>query len=198
MDSFTINIDFKDIGWLRTMTQMYPECKTPAMNRAIDRTKTFSVDKVMEAYNIPKRSDVNKAVKAWHTSARAETVKLNFRGQRFDIGTFLVAHVNQKGLPIKMRLAPMVEIKRGLIKAAGIGKKGYSKPFFAQMKSGHKGIFQRIGQSILPIKEMKTLSVPEMVASLKIRDAVSKFFWDAFAVEFDRQLDRFYGMRKVA
>ena len=62
---------------------------------------------------------------------------------------------------------------------AGIGvtiengeNRRYPQAFEAEMKSGHRGIFQRIGRSRLPIRELYGASYPEMASKSEVKTKI--------------------------
>jgi hypothetical protein len=68
------------------------------------------------------------------------------------------------------------------------------KPFMAQMKSGHIGVFERTGQG-RTMTERFAVGVGGVFGSRKIMEAVKKIVLDRFDKEFDRQLKHYMGRK---
>jgi hypothetical protein len=68
------------------------------------------------------------------------------------------------------------------------------KPFMAQMKSGHIGVFERTGFEN-KIKERFGPGVGGLFGSSKIMQAVKKLVEDRFKGEFDHQLEHYLGLK---
>lgn len=69
--------------------------------------------------------------------------------------------------------------------------------FVAEMKSGHKGIFERSGEDRFPIQEKMGSSVPQMIGSRKVREAIEKDTNEKFMERFDHEVEAFvFGYRR--
>lgn len=87
-----------------------------------------------------------------------------------------------------------VKVKRGSGRKA-VGPKYNNKPFLAQMKSGHIGVFVRKSKNRKPIEQLLGPGVGGLFGSAKIMQAVKRKIKELWAKEFKHQLD--YYLRRV-
>jgi hypothetical protein len=83
------------------------------------------------------------------------------------------------------------------VKRAGgrkvVSPKYSNKPFLAQMKSGHIGVWVRTGKKRKPIEQLFGPGVAQVFGTRDVMDGTTKAVNDRFAVEFPRQLDYYLG-----
>jgi hypothetical protein len=116
---------------------------------ALRSLKTAGVKVVRERKRF-KAARVNKAMPLFYP-----------RGER-DL-TSLVWRMDVSGKPVPLVDLPHSQTKRGVSVAVNAGgRKLLRSAFLATMKSGHEGIFRRVGSSRLPIKEAFTTRVSDV------------------------------------
>jgi hypothetical protein len=153
-----------------------------AINRSIDGARTEADRNIRERYNI-KREDVRKVltIKSYASQSRLQAI-MQAQGKRIPVYAFAAR-------PKEPAWRKPVTVS--ISKAKGrIGKKAW---FVARMKSGHVGVFVRENQSVkptvrLPIKEVMTISVPEMLKGKEVMKLVQDGTRERFDKEFERLL----------
>lgn len=160
----------------------------PAVKRALSRTMTGARKTASQAM----REDYN--VKAGYirehmeTRVRQDEAVLELFGGPIPLREFAP---KPSGIPKrKLRKALSVEVKRG-------ERKEVKGAFMAQMGSGHLGVFRREGQSRFPIKELYSLSVPQMFGDQHSDRAeqVQEYSQERFQREIEHEIS--YAMRKL-
>jgi len=118
-----------------------------ALNRAASQART-GVDKgVRERIGVKKR-DVFKNVTVRRASTRRLESIVKIRGRAIPLGAFK-ARQTKRGATAKIN-------KTG-------GRTLYRGTFTATMRSGHLGVYKRIGKTRLPLKELYGPSIPTVV-----------------------------------
>lgn len=151
-----------------------------AINRAIDGAKTETDRAIRARYNI-RQPDVQKVLSIkGYASAWKLNATLAAKGNRIPIYAF-----NPKPAEPVWRKPVSVSIRKGG------GRKTSSTWFVARMKSGHVGIFRRKDPHVrpskrLPIKEVFTISVPEMLQAREVMELVKTNTVARFDKEFER------------
>lgn len=77
-----------------------------------------------------------------------------------------------------------------------VGPKYNNKPFLAQMKSGHVGVFVRTGAQRKPIEQFLGPGVGGLFGSRKIMQAVKRRINEMWSKEFNHQLNYYMGKVK--
>jgi hypothetical protein len=182
---------------LASLPEAIPKVTSFAINYAVDKAKTNAWRAIGARYNIQQQRvyDALTLLKSTPTNLSGGIVA---NSPHFKLGYFKVTPPNPQ------------PAKRPLISVAVT--KGGSKPvkgaFVAVMKSGHKGIFERVpgafmkpkmgkrGKPLAPkqqIREQYTIGVAEMMEQKTVIEQIDKAAHDAFEYEFGRQADRALG-----
>ncbi|MCG8639149.1 MAG: phage tail protein [Desulfobacterales bacterium] len=146
-----------------------------ATNRALMGIRTDGVRLVREEYNV-KAGVVRKAFSVHRASPNNLEAKAVAFGRRIPLKQFSPRPSKPGG-----RLPPKgvsVEVRKG-------ARKIVRSSFFARMKSGHTGVFTRVGKERLPIRERHSLAVPQMLN----REDVTKELEAGAVKRFERTLD---------
>lgn len=147
-----------------------------ALNKAIDGGVT-EADRAIRAEFQIKRDDLRKVMgRPAYATKYQMSARLLIKGHRIPVYYFNP----RPSEPGNMRKPVTVSIKKGG------GRKGKSTWFVARMKSGHIGVFERRGAAPYPIKEVFTISVPEMLRKRDITAQVHKNTRERFNKEFER------------
>lgn len=80
------------------------------------------------------------------------------------------------------------QTRRGVSYKFGGGRKVVESAFMAKMKSGHEGVFKRVGKQRLPITELAGPSLGHVFAKFRpqVSDTVVRTFQERFAHEMNR------------
>ena len=190
-------INIKAKGVKQALLTMDPRMVRTAAFRAINRTskmaRTEGSKRIRERYAI-KKSDVDPAIRIYAGTTRSLNARMVITGRPIPLGKFRVSILKRRkgspgGPPVKARV-----LKGGKGVRLDYG-------FYAVMKSGHKGVFQRKGMpgrtmyKRLPIKELYGPSVPSMVSSEKVLKAIRKKVQDNFDRLFTHNLNRLKARR---
>lgn len=129
-----------------------------ALNRTAIQARTKSIKELKKDY----------AIKSKHGKNAIDFQKAS----DFNLTTILTA----KGKPLPISRFSISQKKSGTLVQINKGKRKTIKhSFVATMKSGHQGVYKRVGKSRLPIKELFTLSLAEMFGKRKTMDVVRSF-----------------------
>lgn len=105
-----------------------------------------------------------------------------------DIGS-MEWRMNVSGKPVPLIDLPHRQGKRGVtVSVNTAGPKLVAGAFIAQMRSGHEGVFKRVGKSRLPIKELFTTRVSDVFRDEDVVPAVFARTQDVFRRSFARLL----------
>lgn len=135
---------------------------------------------VAEAINISAEEGRKKAIlKVQETyEVKAEANNIKVRGREYAVRlskarpSTLTAYFSVKGRPI-----PLIRFKvnptepknqKVVVSVKKSGGKTIDGAFIARVKSGHVGVFKRVGERSLPIKQLYGPSVPQMFGSESI------------------------------
>jgi len=116
------------------------------INKLLNKGQTAANKKVREVYNVKAKDLRDRTIIKRATNSRVEGF-LIVRGRRMPVVVF-GARQTKRGVSV-------------LIKRTG-GRKLIKSSFLAQMKSGHLGVYQRLGNKRLPIKELFTIDIAKM------------------------------------
>ena len=144
-----------------------------ALNRTVDNVRAEAVRRVRETYTL-----------------KAGTVRQQMRVEKA-WGGRLSASVVASGRPIPLyefaaRWSPRMAgasfaVKRG-------NRKTLKDTFIAEMKSGHKGVFERQGAKRLPIEEKYSIGVPGMFGAKDMQRVLSTIGMQRFNVNLAQQI----------
>lgn len=129
-----------------------------AVNKVARSAEVQANRQIREVYNL-KRSEVDDAITVRPASVNALKAVIRVKGKRLPLMLF---GARQFSGGVK------VTVKKG-------GRTLLPHVFIATMKSGHEGVFGRVGSARLPIKERYTISVAEMFGSRVVIADLEKF-----------------------
>lgn len=145
-----------------------------ALNRTVENVRAEAVRRLRDSYNIKAGviRDQMTLRTAWSGNLKASVV------------------ANGKPIPLyefSPRWSPRdpgasFEVRRGT-------RKTLAHTFVARMKSGHKGVFERIGKSRLPIEEKFSIGVPGMFGAKAVQEALEVIGRSRFVVNLNQQID---------
>lgn len=152
-DQKTVQQVEKKLGDMKKKT---PQVMKDALNKTAKQARTDLRRKAQETYTV-KAGKFNKAMTIKNATAGNLTAIIETSGSPLKIIDYQVK-MNKAG-----------EVKARILKTGGLKllQKGGIKAFKAEMKNGHKGIFQRKGSERLPIKELYSNSIPVMIGNEK-------------------------------
>lgn len=174
---------------LETLESKAPIVLIRAVNRAANAAKVQIAKEVNSKYQI--------------SSAKVRStldIKKANRGN-------LVAEVKSEGKNIglyKFKVSPKTKVRRGKSKVyrASVKKEGgykelsgKPKPFVAEMKNSHMGVFVRKGRSRLSIKELYGPSVPQMIKNEEIMDSIEKRTSEVLNKRIDHEISYLLSQR---
>jgi hypothetical protein len=182
-----IEIDIKDaLEGIEARARAISKANISALNKLAAQGKTAASKKIREDYNI-KAGDLSKGIdvdKA--TNGRLNAVLVG-RGKH---GIPLVLFGAKWTRPTMGKRGKMRGSKEGASVMVKVGnRKTIPGSFVATMKSGHVGLFKRIGKKRLPIKELYgpqpalLLGIPKVVQA--VRDLVADKAEDVFVNELN-------------
>lgn len=123
-----------------------------AKNRTATYTRRLLASYAASRYRITKRT-VREHITKRSANASGRNAVLYIRDETRPLSEFRVTHPK--------KAAPKgAQLKGSEVKPL---KKGANKAFWATMKSGHIGVFQRKGRSRFPIKQLMGTSIPKMM-----------------------------------
>lgn len=135
---------------------------TTAINRSLISIKR-NEEKVTQEYDI-KSTDVEKTLAVKKATFSMLSGTIISKSPRIALYKFLKG---TSGNDIKVRIK-----KSEGTKIVRRNPKNLGNPFLANMKNGHRGIFQRKDKSSYPIKENYSLSIPQMLGYKSIGEYV--------------------------
>jgi hypothetical protein len=136
--------------------QMKGKALTRAMNRTGQRSRTVMTQEVRKEYNV-KASDIKNTIRIKRNTTRNIIgIILESKGSRLPFAYFAPRQTAQ-GTTVKIKKA------RKMIPSA----------FVTQLQA-KMAVAKREGKSRLPINQLYTISIPEMLNAKNVRDAVLK------------------------
>lgn len=178
---FEIKMDTKEVERaFREAPKTAEKALIRTLNRTIDKVRVAASRTVRETYNI-KAGDLNKSVKVSKAGpSKFETI-LNIFGKPVGLIAF-GARQTAKGVTYKI-------LKGG-------GRDRLTHAFIATMKSGHRGVFERIGKTRLKIRERKFITMPSAWKSKKVMDVIERVINTEIVKEWKANWEYYSGQRK--
>lgn len=203
-----MQIDIKLEGVEKAMRMLDPNNVRKAANAALNRVagsgKTEASKLIRKDYNI-KAARVNQFLRlAVRARGNIMEAVISGRGLGIALAYFDVKQTGYKLIgegagKMRTKFLHRTGRKRGDVsvkvkRASGrkiVGPKYDNKPFLAQMKSGHVGVFVRTGDTRKPIEQLLGPGVGGLFGSSKIMQAVKKRINELWSKEFNHQLDHY-------
>ena len=178
----SINIDTKQMERMAKQVAHIkdgvPRVMAAAMNRALSKGKTVVKREIRKVYLIKARDIPITVVRATFTRMNGQIM---IQSGMLPLSDF--PHVPRsvtkrtRGKPIKAT----VKVGRGGTLRTG---------FLTQFKSGHIGIFRRVGKERLPIGELRSIGAPIMAAQPQVGPAANKAIGETMAQRLDHEIKR--------
>lgn len=173
-----ITVDSQDLIRAQDFLQQIPggvqKATARAINRAAESARTAASRAVRKDYFIDNKTVLN-------------TIRI----RRASVGNFS-ASVESRGklIPLaKWKAAPLAKPAMAQIKKAGAS--GWGKgAFWATMKSGHEGIFGRLGKKRKPIQERMGPSVPQLLQEESIVEIIENRAAEVASQRLDHEINR--------
>lgn len=154
---------------------------TVSINKTLIKMKLAVKKKVTEEYNI-KSGEIEKSLKIKKANFSTLSGTVESKSTRLTLYRFLTGNAGKK---------LMVKIKKSEGLKPVTGKSNYSGvPFISTMKSGHRGIFQRVLKVSNPIKENYTLGIPQMIGYSSVSEFVINEGKEALEEAMEREIVR--------
>ena len=145
-----------------------------AINRAADSAKTAASRAVRKDYFISNKAILN-TIRIKRASAGGLSASMESRGRLIPLA--------------KWKAAPQANPATARIKKSGASGLGRGA-FWATMKSGHTGIFGRLGKKRKPIQERMGPAVPQLLEETAVSEAVEARMSDVFYQRLDHEVGR--------
>jgi len=143
---------------IRATPKIIVNARRSAVNKIASQAMTQTKKVIRETYNV-KSKDLTPFLKIQRAKGSQTYAVLEASGRPiplYKFGARPVMPIEQKGVPVRGRKPVTVKVKR---KGA---RKIVRGAFVARMRSGHVGIFKRIGTSSIPIEEKFSLGIKRM------------------------------------
>lgn len=172
-------------GAMRTLSHIpgaAPKAIAKALNRASETAKTEAARKVRESYYI-KHGDILRTIKLKKATPSNLSSMVISTGRPIALAKFKITPAR----PSSKRKSPII---------ARV-KKGEGGPiahaFVARMKSGHVGVFNRVGKSSKPIDQRYGPSVPQMLGSSTVTGWVEQKSREKLTERLEHEINRVLG-----
>lgn len=154
---------------------------TTAINRSLISIKKEMKKKVTQEYDI-KSTDIERTLAVKKATFSRLSGTIISKSPRIALYKFLKG---TSGNDIKVRIK-----KSEGTKIVRRNPKNLGNPFLANMKNGHRGIFQRKIKSSYPIKENYSLSIPQMLGYKGIGEFVMEKGNTLIEKAIEREVER--------
>lgn len=159
-----------------------PKAIYRAINRAVDKMATETSREVRKVYNLKDRA-VKAAMKKRYANAATLLGTLRLEGARVPLIEFDARW---------SRRMPGASVR---IKVAG-GRKTFAGSFIARdPRSGQPTVYVRKGKERVPLKNLRSISIPQAVSTQAVRDAVQVLAAQSFETDLRQQLTFLLGYR---
>lgn len=162
-----------------------PGATASALNRTLTYTATQTNRLVREEYSI-KAKDVKKTIKKHKASKSNLYAYLESTGHTISLGRFphKPRKYSKRGKPVEVKIK----------KSSGYKKVNTNPKAFVQNMNGATNVFKRVGKKRLPVRVLRTLSVPQMISNpdriKKIQEAAGKKLEERVQHEINWRLNK--------
>jgi len=148
-----------------------------AVNTAVDRVATGASREVRKVYNVKARA-VAAAIKKRKASMRGRSVSgsVLFSGRNIPLVEF-------DGRWTRKMTGASVRIK------VGAGRKTVAHSFITATARTPRGVFVRVGKERFPIKQLRSVSIPDTIRNEAVSTALNGIGHTQFRREFIRQMN---------
>lgn len=197
--------------------KLFEKIQTTTVNEIVNASFKKSMTQIKKKWNI----DIKKDGKEWAFAHKntGKTNKRNGRMRIYNAtakNDYLIIHIY--GSPLNLSLFEYtwkqeVSATKSLKKKKTIGKRmkslgkvgrgrvrvkikksevtTFKSAFVSTMKSGHKGIYQRVAKSSLPILEKRVISAPSMFEQIDFKGILKKDMDEKLEKRFMHNLERY-------
>ena len=151
-----------------------------AINRAADSAKTAASRALRKDYFIDRKAILN-TIRIKRASAGGLSASMESRGRLIPLA--------------KWKTAPQAQPVTARVRKSGSAGEGKGA-FWATMKSGHTGIFGRLGKKRKPIQERMGPAVPQLLEDEAVSKAVEERMSDVFYQRLDHEVGRILEAQK--
>lgn len=158
-----------------------PKAMYRAINRAVDKTVTETSREVRKIYNLRDRA-VKQAIRKRYANVATLAGQVLVEGMRVPLIEFDARWT---------RRLPGASVK---IKLSG-GRKVFAGSFIARdPRTGRPTVYVRKGRERTPIKNLRSLSIPQAVGNTAVLDAIDRIAAETFEKNFEQQLNYLLGL----
>lgn len=180
-----LKIDTKDVEKQLKKLRNFPKHAKKAANSAINRTLTFTNKRinqeVRKSYNI-KAAEIKGTIQIRKSNPSTLRGEINSNDRRLSLGRFQRGKF-KKGKPVKVRVTKSAKVVNTNPKA------------FVISLNGNTHVAKRTGKNNYPIEVLRTLSVPQMIASKKVEPTVTKESQEYLLKRTKHEIE--YQMKKI-
>lgn len=148
-----------------------------AVNKAVDGVATGANREVRKIYNVKARA-IAAAMKKIKTTIRSRSIQgsVLFSGRNIPLIEFDARWTrNMPGASVRIKVDS--------------GRKTLRGSFITTTGRGTTGVFVRTGQARYPIKQLRSVSIPDTIRNEVVRQALINIGHDRFRREFLHQMD---------
>jgi hypothetical protein len=167
-----IKVTNKDLARL---AETFPRAGAAALNRSQMKFKTVVVDDTIDKFNI-RKGDINPKIFTIRATPSNLVVKMKAKSKRLTVMRFDARETTLGG-------GVVVQIVRGQSKVIRGG--------FINRVNGNKLVMKRQGKSRYPVDAIRTISVSEMMASVKASKDTTRIFIAILEPELTRTIKAF-------
>lgn len=160
--------------WLANVKDGVPKALASALNRTAQNISAEAVRKTRETYDI-KATDVRRTIRITKATKGNLTARVKSLGSAIPL--------------IQFNVRPSKPLKRPPVVLTASVKRSGGKPipgaFVSTMKSGHTGVFERVGKERLPIRELFGPPTPVMLDEPGVRQHIE----EQAVIRLEKRLD---------
>ena len=149
-----------------------------SLNRSLESSRTEGVRKVRQEYNV-RAKDVRKTIKLSRAKPNRLTAVISSTGGALPLASF-------KYKPATVNPRRRTPVRVGVTKGA---LETLDRAFVARV-NGVKGIYERIGQRRLPIRQLYGPSVPQMIGNDSVVQSMASRARETMDIRLDHEIER--------
>lgn len=176
-----------------------------AIKRTADSAKSTASEEIRKVYNV-KKSDLDPRIKVSPPRSSDLTAVVSIGGKGMSLSYFGAKQITRarvlsrkgKGIAsgkLTKKMKSSGPVPSGVLVQVMKGKNTalLRNAFLAKMKTGHIGVFRRLGKKRLPVDEKNVISIASMAENAKVMPRVLVKLQERWAKEFPHQLEYFQG-----
>jgi hypothetical protein len=147
-----------------------------ALNRAQDKVATETGREIRKEYNVKQRA-IRSALRKRRAAPNHHMARLIIEGVRLGLIEFAARWRPGQtgGATVKIK----VKGARKVVRGAFIG---------VNSETGYRGVFRRVGREQYPIRNLRSISVPQAFSNKAVLAALEKYATDTFNKNLQQQL----------